>query len=73
MDAYPLLNFLVQHGRKLALVLGALTFVIGAIASVEQGAWLWALAGAGCAVVIYGFVASFAELVQLVTDMLLPK
>jgi hypothetical protein len=73
MESYPLLNFLVAHGRKLALALGILILAFGAFASLEQSTWSWTFLGAIGGLVVYGFVASYAELVRLVTDMLLPK
>lgn len=73
MDAYPVLDFIVRHGRRLALGLAAATFAAGVAAAWLQDAWLWSLAGAVGGVLVYGLAASYAELVRLVTDMLLPK
>lgn len=73
MDAYPILNFLVRHGRKLAIALGLSTFALSAFVTLEQHSWFWAVVAAIGGIVVYGFVASYAELVRLVTDMLLPK
>jgi hypothetical protein len=73
MESYPLLNFLVTHGRKLALALGMLTLALGFVLSLEQSAWSWTFLGAVGGLVVFLFVASYAELVRLVTDMLLPK
>lgn len=73
MDAYPLLDFLVRHGRRLAQILAAATFAAGLAAGWLQDAWLWGLAGAVAGALVYGLVASYAELIRLVTDMLMPK
>lgn len=73
MESYPLLNFLVRHGRKLALALGILTFAVCAFATAQESVWLLMVVGAAAGILVYGFVASYAELVRLVTDMLLPK
>lgn len=73
MDAYPLLDFIVRHGQRLAAALAAAAFAAGLAAAWLQDAWLWGLAGAVGGVLIYGLAASYAELVRLVTDMLLPK
>lgn len=73
MESYPLLDFLVRHGRNLALALAGATLLAGLLAAVMQSAWPWALAGTAASVIVYGFVASYAELVRLVTDMLMPK
>jgi hypothetical protein len=73
MDSYPLLDFLVRHGRSLALVLAGATLLACVLAAVMMSAWPWALAGAAASILVYGFIASYAELVRLVTDMLMPK
>lgn len=73
MDAYPLLDFIVRHGRNLALGLGAATFAAGLAVALAQQAWLWGLGGAVVGVLVYGLAASYAELIRLVTDMLMPK
>lgn len=73
MDAYPLLDFLVRHGRRLAVVLAVATLAAGLTAGWLLDAWFWGLAGAVGGLLIYGLVASYAELIRLVTDMLMPK
>lgn len=73
MPSYPLLDFIVRHGRTLAMVLGLATLAAGLAAAWCLGAWPWGLAGVVGGVLVYGFVASYAELVRLVTDMLMPK
>ncbi|HWG05098.1 MAG TPA: hypothetical protein VG271_08795 [Beijerinckiaceae bacterium] len=73
MNSYPILNLLVTHGRTIALALALLTFAGGILASVETTMIVWAFAGGVGGCLVYGFVASYAELVRLVTDMLLPK
>jgi hypothetical protein len=73
MESYPLLDLIVRHGRSLALALAAATLAAGLGMAWCLGAWPWGLAGAVGGLVVYGFVASYAELVRLVTDMLMPK
>ncbi len=51
---------------------------IGALAgflwlAVTLGAWGWSIVGVIVALIVYALVRGFAELVRLVTDMLLPK
>ena len=55
------------------MALGLATLAGGLAAAWCLGAWPWGLAGAIGGVLVYGFVASYAELVRLVTDMLMPK
>ncbi len=73
MQSYPILNFLVEHGRKLAIALGISSLALGVFATIAEGTWSWTFLGAIAGLLVYGFVASYAELVRLVTDMLLPK
>ena len=73
MESYPLLDFLVRHGKSLAAGLALATLAVGLAAAWCLGAWVWGAAGAVAGIVVYGFVASYAELVRLVTDMLMPK
>lgn len=73
MDSYPLLDFIVRHGRNLALGLGTATVLAGLATAWAQDAWLWGLGGLVGGILVYGLAASYAELVRLVTDMLLPK
>jgi len=73
MNSYPILNLLVTHGRMIALALAVLTLAAGIFTSVETNMIAWAFAGGAGGCLVYGFVASYAELVRLVTDMLLPK
>jgi hypothetical protein len=73
LESYPILNFLVRRGAFLAVALAASTFVVGVIAAVGQNRSTWAIAGAAGGVVVYGFVASYVELVRLITDILVPK
>ena len=73
MDAYPILDFLVRQGRRLAVILAITVFAAGMAAGWSQDSWLWGLAGAVAGVLVYGLVASYAELIRLVTDMLMPK
>lgn len=73
MNAYPLLDFIVRHGRNLAIGLGAAAFAAGLATAWAEQAWLWGVGGAVVGVLVYGLVASYAELIRLVTDMLMPK
>ncbi|HEY4135799.1 MAG TPA: hypothetical protein VGO34_11355 [Alphaproteobacteria bacterium] len=73
MASYPILDFIVRHGRTLALALAAATLAACLFAAVALGSWLWLIGGVAGGVLVYGFVASYAELVRLVTDMLMPK
>ena len=56
-----------------AIGLGATAFAAGLATAWMEQAWLWGLGGAVVGVLVYGLIASYAELIRLVTDMLMPK
>lgn len=70
MDEYPTLNFMMQHGPRLAITLG----LVPVAAAVLLGTgFLGFVAGCVIGAVVYGLVRSYIELIKLVTDMLMPK
>jgi hypothetical protein len=73
MPSYPALRFVAQRGRGLVLLLAALIAVAGFGLSLASGmplrAFAWLLAG----VAIFAIGRVLVELVELITDMLLPK
>ena len=70
MDQYPTLNFMMQHGQRLAIALG---FVPVIAALLFGTGFLGFMAGCVIGAVVYGLVRSYIELIKLVTDMLIPK
>lgn len=74
MEQYPAVRFMVKHGRMLAILAGIALPVLVLIGVVAAGwHWVW-LAGAAVAGVAVGFVfRTFAELTQIIADMLLPQ
>jgi hypothetical protein len=73
MPNYPALRFVAQHGRQLAWVIAALVVVAGAGLSLSSGAPLRAVAWLLAGVVVLAVGRVLVELVELITDMLLPK
>jgi hypothetical protein len=70
MDQYPTLNFMMRHGQRLAIALG----FVPVIATLSFGTgFLGFVVGCVVGAVVYGLVRSYIELIQLVTDMLMPK
>lgn len=74
MEQYPAVQFMVAHGRKLAILVGLALPVLVALGIVFAGwHWVWGVA-AIVAGVIAGFAfRTFAELTQIIADMLLPQ
>jgi hypothetical protein len=73
MNDYPMLHFLMRWGKLAAGCVAGIVVAAGVWAALASGNWLWALAGAGIAVVGYGLALSYVELVKVIVDMLLPK
>lgn len=73
MDQYPALKLIVERGNLLAAVIAALPLA-GTLAAVALGMhWLFLLAGAVSAAVVYFLMRSYVELVRVMADMLIPK
>jgi hypothetical protein len=70
---YPMLRLIERHGGAMAAAAGILPLAaaVWAVAAGCSPAWL--VAGVIGAVVLYAAVKSYAELVRVMTDMLLPK
>ena len=73
MNDYPMLHFLMRWGKLAAACLAVAVLVVRLWAAISTGQWLWAVAGAGVAVIGYGLALSYIELVRVIVDMLLPK
>ena len=73
MEQYPAVRFMVRYGAMLAVLVGVSIPVLVLIGVLAAGwHWVW-LVGAVAAGVALGFVfRTFAELPQIIADMLLP-
>jgi hypothetical protein len=74
MEQYPAVRFMVQHGAKLAVMVGISLPVLVLLGVLVVGwHWVWlvaAVVGGGA----LGFAfRTFAELTQIIADMLLPQ
>jgi hypothetical protein len=70
---YPMISFLVRYGGLCALVLAVIPPVIGAYLMIRGGDWIVLAGGIVAGVVTYGLLKSYSELVELMSDMLMPK
>ena len=73
MNDYPMLHFLMRWGKLAAAGLALAVLAAGLWGALSSGQWLWAVAGAGVAVVGYALAMSYVELIRVIVDMLLPK
>lgn len=73
IPSYPMLRFMTRHGRVLVAVVAVVLLVIGVIMALATGA---GMAGLVCIVlggVVFVVGRIMVELIELITDMLLPK
>lgn len=70
---YPMLRFVVRHGTWLAYAISICVVIAVIAAGLALGAGPAAGLGVVSGVVVFAVVRTLVELVQLITDMLLPK
>lgn len=73
MEKYPTLDLIVRFGRPAAVVLGALVFALVLWLLLPALGWIALAPAALAGGLVFVVVRSYAELVLLVTDMLLPR
>lgn len=71
MGTYPILRFWAQHGRLIAMLVG-LSVACGSIVLAVLSHLLWLPAGLAAAVFVWLLLLSYAELVRVLMEMLLP-
>ena len=74
MEQYPAVQFMVTHRRKLSILVGlALPFLV-ALGIVFAGwHWVWGITAIAAGVGLGFAFRTFAELTQIIADMLLPQ
>jgi len=70
---YPAVRFVLRYGHALAGLAGIALFIAGAFATMTGNGWGWALAGALSAPLVYLLLRSYAELVSIIAETLLPR
>jgi hypothetical protein len=73
VENYPALNFIARHGTKAAGGLGIVVF--GTVLALALPSWGWIAVPAGglCDAITFLVCKSYAELVRLICDMLIPR
>lgn len=74
MEQYPAVQFMVKHGRNLAILVGLALPVLVLIGIVlVEWHWVWGIAALVAGVIVGFAFRTFAELTQIIADMLLPQ
>ena len=74
MDEYPAVQFMVKYGRRLSLAVGVAPVLLALAGVVLQDWSALSLIVAVVAGGVFGFAfRTFAELTQIIADMLLPQ
>ncbi len=74
MEQYPAVQFMVKHGRNLAILVGLALPVLVLIGIVfAEWHWVWGVAALVAGGVVGFAFRTFAELTQIIADMLLPQ
>lgn len=71
--AYPVVRLLVRYGNALAIAVAAVLALSGIWAAIAGFGWAWAPAGVLAGAFGGLIMRSYAELVRLIADMLLPR
>lgn len=74
MEQYPAVRFMVQHGAKLAILAGLAVPILVLLGVLVAGwHWIWFVAALAAGGVLWFVFKTFAELTQIIADMLLPQ
>ncbi len=74
MEQYPAVQFMVFYGRKLSILVGLALPVLAGLGIVFAGwHWVWGVAALAAGIVVWFAFRTFAELTQIIADMLLPQ
>ena len=70
---YPMVDWLIRHGDRFAAGIAIAILAGGLWALVAWGAWLMMAGSVVLAGAAFVLLKSYAELVRIIADMLLPK
>ncbi|WP_235202744.1 hypothetical protein [Bordetella bronchiseptica] len=70
---YPMLRFVARHGRNLVLAIAIVLLAAGVAMLAQMPSAIPGAIAIGAAVVVFVVGRALVEMVELITDMLLPK
>ena len=73
MPKYPVIDFLLRHGHRFAVAVALLPAIAGVYLAYLGWGWPIAVGGLLAGGILYVLAKSYAELVAIIADMLLPK
>jgi len=74
MEQYPAVQIMVTHGRWLAIPIGLAVPALVLLGVLTAGwSWVWGAIAVAAGIVIGFAFRTFAELTQIIADMLLPQ
>lgn len=71
--SYPVIHFIVRRGMWIAAVLGILFIGVGFYASNMTDNWWCAVAGSIVGLLVAGVIASYVEVLRVISDTLIPR
>jgi hypothetical protein len=72
MKNYPAVRFVARHGHALAVVVALALLLLGLWIGSSGAGWIWGVASIAAGALAYLMLRTFAELVDVVADTLIP-
>ncbi|MBN8748876.1 Uncharacterised protein [Xylophilus ampelinus] len=73
MKRYPFIEFMAQHGRRLALAISAVAVLLALVLLVMGVSLAGGMAALIGAVLLYPLMRLLAELIEVISDTLMPR
>ncbi len=73
MKTYPAITLVARHGRRAAIAIGVLVFLIGLLSALNAGGVVPLMMAAVNAVIAWGLARLAAELIEVIAETLLPR
>lgn len=71
--SYPVIRFIVRRGMWIAVLLGVLFIGVGFYAAIMTDSWWCAVAGSIAGLLLAGVIASYVEVLHILSDTLIPR
>lgn len=71
--SYPMLRLIARHGSLIAAFIGLLLPLLGVLAGLADYGWAWTGLGVVGGAIAWALMKSYAEMVAVICDTLLPQ